>query len=71
LIATGFTEANMFSNMQDEEITKLLKSLKVEDELDIPSFMRRPLFNQRSTPSITPQTIKTEAKAQNINMANK
>jgi cell division protein FtsZ len=71
LIATGFTEANMFSNMQDEEITKLLKSLKVEDELDIPSFMRRPLFNQRSTPSITPQTVKTETKAQNVNIANK
>jgi len=62
LIATGFTQANMLGTLGDEEITKLLKSLKVEDELDIPSFMRRPLFNKRPAPIITPQTTKTETK---------
>jgi len=62
LIATGFTQANMLGTLEDEEITKLLKSLKVEDELDIPSFMRRPLFNKRPAPIITPQTTKTETK---------
>lgn len=63
LIATGFTESNMLNKMEDEEITRLLKSLKVEDELDIPSFMRRPLYNSRIIPSATPHTTKTETKA--------
>jgi cell division protein FtsZ len=63
LIATGFAQAATFCNMEDEEITKLLKSLKVEDELDIPSFMRKPLFGSRRTmPSATPQPTKTESK---------
>jgi cell division protein FtsZ len=61
LVATGFADASTFGNMEDEEVTKLLKSLKVEDELDIPSFMRKPLFNERRTmPSASPS--KTETK---------
>jgi cell division protein FtsZ len=63
LIATGFAQASQLGSMEDEEITKLLKSLKVEEELDIPSFMRRPLFNERrfvSTPAS--QTNKTETR---------
>jgi cell division protein FtsZ len=50
--------------MEDEEITKLLRSLKVEDELDVPSFMRRPLFNQRRVmpPVVAPETVRTEVK---------
>jgi cell division protein FtsZ len=61
LIATGFASATTISNMEDEDVTKLLKSLKVEDELDIPSFMRKPLFNERrSILSGTPS--KTETK---------
>ncbi len=64
LIATGFAQASTLGNMEDEEVTKLLKSLKVEDELDIPSFMRKPVFNNRRTmPSASPQTTKTETKA--------
>jgi cell division protein FtsZ len=52
----------MLGTMEDEEITKLLRSLKVEDELDVPSFMRRPLFNERrNMPSVT-QTSKTQTK---------
>ncbi len=47
LIATGFAQASTLENMEDEEITRLLKSLKVEDELDVPSFLRKPLFNER------------------------
>ena len=55
LVATGFADAASFGNMEDEEVTKLLKSLKVEDELDIPSFMRKPLFNERRTvPAASP-----------------
>jgi cell division protein FtsZ len=64
LIATGFAQASMLGNMEDEEITRLLRSLKVEDELDVPSFMRRPLFNQRRImPAVTPETTRTEVKA--------
>jgi cell division protein FtsZ len=63
LIATGFAQSSMLGKMEDEEITKLLKSLKVEEELDIPSFMRKPLFSERRMmPS--PQTAKTDTKAQ-------
>jgi len=48
LIATGFTSKTGFEGAnQDEELTQLLKQLKKEGELDIPSFLRRPLFNQR------------------------
>jgi len=64
LIATGFAQSGLVSQMDDEEVTKLLKSLKVEDELDVPSFMRKPLFNDRRImPSTVPQTAKTEVKA--------
>jgi len=62
LIATGFAQASMLGTMEDEEITKLLRSLKVEDELDVPSFMRRPLFNERRIMPSIPQTSKTETK---------
>jgi cell division protein FtsZ len=61
LVATGFANASAFGNMEDEEVTKLLKSLKVEDELDIPSFMRKPLFNERrSMPSASPSRTETK-----------
>ncbi|HSW57676.1 MAG TPA: cell division protein FtsZ [Dehalococcoidales bacterium] len=61
LVATGFTDANSLSNMDDEAVTKLLKSLKVEEELDIPSFMRKPLFNERRTiPGSTPSKTGTK-----------
>jgi cell division protein FtsZ len=60
LIATGFAGSNSFGNMEDEEVTKLLKSLKVEDELDIPSFMRKPLFNERrAMPGASPSRTGT------------
>lgn len=49
LIATGFiAEHGLVGAGQDEELTKLLKNLKNnEDELDLPSFLRRPLFSLR------------------------
>jgi cell division protein FtsZ len=62
LIATGFAQASSLADMEDAEVTKLLKSLKVEDELDIPSFMRRPLFNERRVMPPAPQTTKTETR---------
>jgi cell division protein FtsZ len=62
LVATGFTQGNSLNNMDDEDITKLLKSLKVEDELDVPSFMRKPLFNERRTMPAASQPNKTPMK---------
>jgi len=63
LVATGFAQSSTLENMDDAEITKLLKSLKVEDELDVPSFMRRPLFNDRRVMPAAPQTTKTQTPA--------
>jgi cell division protein FtsZ len=48
LIATGFTsQAGGVGTDRDEEMNKFLKGLKTEDELDVPSFLRRPIFNHR------------------------
>ncbi len=59
LIATGFaTKKGLAGVSQDEELIEFLTSLKKsEDELDIPSFLRRPMFSQRRliTPATTPQ----------------
>ncbi len=55
LIATGFIAKDSLANMvKDEEMTEFLTNLKSrEDELDVPSFLRRPLFShrRRATPS--------------------
>jgi cell division protein FtsZ len=48
LIATGFqAKMGMGKNAEDEELTKILKNMKTEEELDMPSFLRRPLFSHR------------------------
>ncbi|MDD5038288.1 MAG: cell division protein FtsZ [Dehalococcoidales bacterium] len=57
LIATGFVSTEGFiGGKRDDELTNLLTSLKKsEDEMDIPTFLRRPLFGQRrrlATPTI-------------------
>ena len=59
LIATGFASMNKIAGgtNQDEELNQFLAGLKKsEDELDVPSFLRRPLFSHRrqvATPSIS------------------
>jgi cell division protein FtsZ len=57
LIATGFkSRTGLAGADQDEDMTQLLKGLsKSEDELDVPSFLRRPLFSHRRQ-AITPAT---------------
>ncbi len=62
LIATGFAQASMLGKMEDEEVTKLLRNLKVEEELDVPSFMRKPLFAERRTMSSVSEQSKSETK---------
>jgi cell division protein FtsZ len=53
LIATGFaTKEAPAGTAQKEEISQLLRSLEAEDELDIPSFLRREvLIRQRPRPA--------------------
>ncbi len=57
LIATGFVNKEGMAGLgRDEELANFLTSLKKsEDELDVPSFLRRPLFSHRRqvvTPSM-------------------
>jgi cell division protein FtsZ len=48
LIATGFiAKLGLTGTSQEDELTQLLKGLKSEEELDVPSFLRRPLFSHR------------------------
>jgi len=48
LIATGFvSKTGLVGVSREEEFAQLLKELKSEDELDVPSFLRRPLFSHR------------------------
>ena len=48
LIATGFASKTGHGTAKEEdELTQLLKGIKSEDELDVPSFLRRPLFSHR------------------------
>ena len=59
LITTGFhANMNMGQNQEDDELTNLLKNMRTEDELDMPSFLRRPLFNHRRQQTPVPQTQK-------------
>ena len=47
LIATGFISKQGQAVQREEELNQLLKGLKSEEELDVPSFLRRPLFSHR------------------------
>ncbi len=65
LIATGFaSKIGLAGVSREDEFTQLLKDLKSEDELDVPSFLRRPLFSHRRQ-AITPSSklVKTSLHA--------
>jgi cell division protein FtsZ len=55
LIATGFkSKTGLAGADKEEDMTQLLKGLsKSEEELDVPSFLRRPLFSHRRQ-AVTP-----------------
>jgi len=56
LIATGFaSKIGLAGVSREDELAQLLKGLKSEEELDVPSFLRRPLFSQRRK-ALTPNT---------------
>jgi len=60
LITTGFqAKLGMGKDGEEDELTKLLRNMKTEDELDMPSFLRRPLFNHRRH-TITPIEVPAE-----------
>ena len=51
LIATGFaSKLGLAGVSREDEFTQLLKGLKNEEELDVPAFLRRPLFSHRRQP---------------------
>ena len=55
LVATGFTsKAGLPGDAKEDELTELLRGLKTEEEMDIPSFIRRPMFNRRRQAMIPP-----------------
>jgi cell division protein FtsZ len=57
LIATGFVNKDGVAGLgKEEDMTEFLSSLKKsEDEMDVPAFLRKPLFNHRRQ-TITPST---------------
>ncbi len=60
LIATGFEARNELPGAdqeKDDEFNRYLKEWKAEDQLDIPAFLRRPLYNQRRL-SVSPRASK-------------
>jgi len=61
LIATGFaSKTGLPEETTENEYSQLLRGLKSEEELDVPSFLRRPLFSHRRQ-AMSPSTkvIKT------------
>ena len=61
LVATGFvSKLGMAGVDQEDELTQMLKGLKSEEELDVPSFLRRPLFSHRRQTTI-PATKSVQA----------
>jgi len=52
LIATGFQASPTGMNpIRPEEMADYLKDLKNEEQLDVPAFLRRPMYNQRRVPA--------------------
>jgi len=48
LVATGFaSKLGLAGVSQEDELSQFLKGLKTEEELDVPSFLRRPLYSHR------------------------
>jgi len=66
LITTGFHAmlGTGGTNKEEDELTQLLKGLKTEEELDVPSFLRRPLFSHRRQTTTPAEEISKEPAQQ-------
>ncbi len=66
LVATGF-QANQLGNSpaQAAEMTAYLRELKSEEQLDVPAFLRRPMYTQRHMPAPAPQQTPTKTPQAN------
>jgi len=63
LITTGFhSRMGMGQEAEDDELTNLLKNMRTEEELDMPSFLRKPLFNHRRQAPHQNQSFEEERK---------
>jgi len=61
LITTGFvSKMGMVEEGEEDALTQQLRGIKSEDELDVPSFLRRPLFS-RQRQAVTPRDKVTKA----------
>jgi len=62
LIATGFvSKMGMPGEGRDEELAQFLKNIKSEEELDVPSFLRRPLLShRRQVPTQSTKLVKPQ-----------
>jgi cell division protein FtsZ len=64
LITTGFiSKTGVEEESDDDELNQQLRGIKSEDELDVPSFLRRPLFSRQRqavtpTDKVTKETFK-------------
>jgi cell division protein FtsZ len=69
LIATGFvSKTGMAMSSDEDEVNQFLKGLKSEEELDVPSFLRRPLFShRRQSITSTSKLVKTPTNIPVIN----
>ena len=65
LITTGFvSKTGVEEESDDDELNQQLRGIKSEDELDVPSFLRRPLFSrQRQAVTPTDKITKETSKA--------
>ncbi len=72
LIATGFStpeNKGIWGTAKDDEVVKYLNDLRrSEEEMDTPSFLRRPLFGHRRDLPIPPATQKEADKAKSRSM---
>ena len=60
LIATGFvSKLGLAGVSQEDELSQFLKGLKTEEELDTPSFLRKPLYSHRRQGIIPTTKINT------------
>ena len=62
LIATGFTAKTTRTEAHDDEMNKFLKGLTTnEEQLDVPSFLRRGLFTRQQQPMTNTQSVVNNA----------